>query len=43
VTAALLTEAVGKDRVQSIFVDTGLMRLNEATQVMQAIEIWGYK
>jgi len=36
VTAVLLTKALGRDRVQSVFVDTGLMRLNEADQVMSA-------
>jgi len=36
VTAVLLTKALGKDRVHSVFVDTGLMRLNEAEQVMKS-------
>jgi len=36
VTAVLLTKALGKERVHSVFVDTGLMRLNEAEQVIKS-------
>jgi GMP synthase (glutamine-hydrolysing) len=36
ITAVLLNKALGKDRVQCVFVDTGLMRLNEGAQVMEA-------
>jgi GMP synthase (glutamine-hydrolysing) len=36
VTACLLTKALGKERVQSIFVDTGLMRLDESESVLAA-------
>jgi GMP synthase (glutamine-hydrolysing) len=36
VTAVLLKEAIGQERVQSIFVDTGLMRHQEAEQVLKA-------
>ncbi len=34
VTAKLLTSALGKERVHSVFVDTGLMRYHEAQEVV---------
>jgi GMP synthase (glutamine-hydrolysing) len=36
VTASLLIRALGKERVQCVFVDTGLMRHNEAELVVRA-------
>jgi GMP synthase (glutamine-hydrolysing) len=36
VTATLLKKALGKERVQNVFVDTGLMRFMEAEQVTKA-------
>jgi len=36
VTAVLLMRALGKESVQCVFVDTGLMRLGESDQVMKA-------
>jgi len=38
ITAVLLKKALGRERVQCVLVDTGLMRLNEAEQVMKAYE-----
>jgi GMP synthase (glutamine-hydrolysing) len=41
VVAKLLTDTLGKERVHCLFVDTGLLRLNEAEQVMRDYEHLG--
>lgn len=43
VVAKLLTEALGPDKVESIFVDTGLLRLGESEQVQKSYEKVGLK
>lgn len=40
---ALLEKALGSERVYGMLVDTGLMRLNEATKVKQALNDAGFK
>jgi GMP synthase (glutamine-hydrolysing) len=41
VTASLLVKALGADRVYSVFVDTGLLRLGESEQVMSSYKKMG--
>jgi len=41
VTATLIRQAIGAERLQCVFVDTGLMRHREAEQVLKAYEDMG--
>jgi len=43
VSAALVTKALGKDKVHAIFVDTGFMRQDESQKVKVALENTGLK
>jgi GMP synthase (glutamine-hydrolysing) len=43
VCAALLTEAIGPDRIFAIHIDNGFMRLDESTKVKAALEKTGLK
>jgi GMP synthase (glutamine-hydrolysing) len=43
VCLALCVRAVGPDRVRSLHVDTGLMRLNESSEIVQAVADLGYR
>jgi GMP synthase (glutamine-hydrolysing) len=43
VTASLLVKALGADRVRNVFVDTGLLRSGEASQVMSSYSAMGLK
>jgi GMP synthase (glutamine-hydrolysing) len=43
VTTVLIAEAIGSERVQNFFVDTGLLRLNEAETVLAAYKEMGVK
>ena len=42
VAFALLNEALGKERVLGLFIDNGFLRLNEAEQILQRYEQFGY-
>lgn len=43
VAFALLTEALGKERVLGLFIDNGFLRLHEAEQILQRYQQLGYE